>query len=78
MKKFFVKWGFTDDYGRAYKEDAYYDWFASREQAEEFIAKKRKCNGGYFKLWNFNEGDYEKFLRIAELEKELAELKKIF
>ena len=78
MKRFYVKWGFTDDYGRAYKENAYFDWFETKEQAEEFIAKKRKGNGGYFKLWNLAEGDYDKFLRMAELEKELAELKKIF
>ncbi|MGN0728575.1 hypothetical protein [Treponema sp.] len=78
MKKFYVKWGFTDDYGRAYEKHARYDWFETQDQAEEFITQKRKGNGGYFKLWKTAEGDYTKFLRIIELEKELAELKKIF
>ena len=29
-KKIYVKWGFTDDYGRAYKEDASFDWFETQ------------------------------------------------
>lgn len=78
MKKVYVKWGFTDDYGIAYEEDASYNWFETKEEAEEFIAKMRKGNGVYFELWNLAEGDYEEFLRIAELEKELARLKKLF
>ena len=78
MKKVYVKWGFTDDYGRAYKEDANYNWFETKEEAEEFVSKMREGNGGYFELWNLAEGDYEEFLRITELEKELARLKKLF
>lgn len=78
MKKVYVKWGFTDDYGIAYEEDADYNWFETKEEAEEFVAKMREGNGGYFELWNLAEGDYEEFLRIKELEKELARLKKLF
>lgn len=78
MKKVYVKWGFTDDYGRAYKEDANYNWFETKEEAEEFVAKMREGNGGYFELWKLAVGDFGKFLRIGELEKELAELKKEF
>jgi hypothetical protein len=48
------------------------------EQADEFIAKKKQGNGGYFKLWKVAEGDYNEFLRIAELRKELYELEKKF
>ena len=78
MNRFYVKWGFTDDYGRAYKENAYFDWFETQEEAKEFIAKKYMGNGSYFKLWDLAAGDYNKFLRMRELEKELAELKKEF
>lgn len=78
MKEFYVKWGFTDDYGRVYEEDAYFDWFETKEEAEEFVAKMREGNGGYFKLWKLVKGDYTKFLRIIKLEKELTELKKNF
>lgn len=78
MHGFYVKWGFTDDYGIAYEEDASYNWFETKEQAEEFVAKMREGNGAYFELWKLAVGDYDKFLRIGELEKELAELKKEF
>ena len=78
MSKFYVKWNFTDDYGRAYEDGAYFDWFETQDEAEEFIAEKRNGNGGYFKLWKIAVGDYDKFLRINKLEKELIELKKIF
>lgn len=78
MNRFYVKWGFTDEYGRAYDDDAYFNWFETEDEAEEFIAKRKEGNGGYFKLWKFSVGDYDKFLRIAELKKELAELKKKF
>lgn len=78
MKKIFVKWGFADDYGRAYKEDANFDWFETQEQADEFIAKMRKGNGGYFKLWKVAEGDFAKYLRMHELMAEVENLKKEF
>ena len=45
MKKIYVKWGFTDDYGRAYPEDASFDWFETQEEANAFIEKMRKGNG---------------------------------
>ena len=77
-KKIYVKWGFTDDYGRAYKEDAHFDWFETQEQAEEFIAKKRKGNGGYFKLWKVAEGDFAKYQLMCELMVEVENLKKEF
>ena len=78
MKKIYVKWGFTDDYGRAYKEDAHFDWFETQEQADEFIAQKRKGNGGYFKLRKVAEVDYAKYLRMHELLVEVENLKKEF
>lgn len=78
MKNVFVKWGFTDDYGRAHEERARVEWFEDMKQAEEFIANKRAGNGGYFKLWKVAEGDYNEYLRMVELEKELADLRKKF
>jgi hypothetical protein len=74
----FVKWGFTDDYGSAKESNAFFDWFETMEMAEEFIAKKKDRNGGYFKLWKVAEGDHEEFLRMVELKKELEELTKKF
>lgn len=78
MKKIYVKWGFTDDYGRAYQEDARFDWFVNQEQADEFIAKMQKGSGGYFRLWKVAEGDLVKYLRICELMAEVENLKKEF
>lgn len=78
MKKIYVKWGFTDDYGRAYPEDAHFDWFETQEQADEFIEKKREGNGGYFKLWKVAEGDFDKYLRMHKLMAEVENLKKEF
>ena len=78
MKKFYVIWGFTDDYGRVYENDAKFTWFETQEQADEFIAQQRKGNGGYFKLWKVAKGDFEKFVRIHELMQEIEKLKKDF
>lgn len=78
MKKVFVKWGFTDDYGYAKEENARVEWFETMEQAEEFIANKKARNGGYFKLWKVAEGNKAEFDRMAELRKELLELEKKF
>ena len=77
MMKVYVKWGFTDDYGCAYLDDANLSWFETMEEAEKFISDKRKSNGGYFKLWKVAEGDYTTYLRITELRKEAAELEKL-
>ena len=78
MKKVYVKWGFTDDYGRACEKDAVLHWFETEEQAEQFIAKMRSGNGGYFKLWKMTKGDYDKYLRLQQLLVEVEQLKKEF
>jgi hypothetical protein len=78
MKKVFVKWDFTDEYGRAREAEAMFEWFETMEQANEFITEKRKGNRGYFILWKVEEGDYNEFLRMRELRKELEELKNKF
>ena len=76
--KIYVKWGFTDDYGRISEEDAKFDWFETQEQANEFIAKMQNDNGGYFKWWKVAEGDFAKYQRMQELLIEIENLKKIF
>ena len=78
MKKVFVKWGYTDDYGRADLNKANFDWFATQEEAEAFAADMKKRNGGYFKLWKIAEGDYDKFVEMNELMKKLEMLKQDF
>lgn len=78
MKKVYVKWAFTDDYGRVFEENTHFDWFETQEQADEFIAKMHKGNGGYFKLWKTAEGDFAKYLRMHELMAEVENLKKEF
>ena len=50
----------------------------TQEQADEFVAKMRKGNGGYFKLWKIAEGDFAKYLRMHELMVEVENLKKEF
>lgn len=78
MMKVYVKWDFTDDYGRLWNEDGVTNWFETTEEAEAFITVMRKGNGGYFKLLKVAEGDYATYLRIAELRKELVELERLF
>lgn len=78
MKKFYVKWGLTDYYGGACEEHAIFDWFETQEQADEFIAKKKRGNGSYFKLWKVAEGNFDNYLRINELLVEIEHLKKEF
>lgn len=78
MKKFYVKWGFTDGYGKVYEEDAEFDWFETQEQANEFIAKMKRGNGNDFKLWKVAEGNFANYLRIHELLLEVEHLKKEF
>lgn len=78
MKKFYVKWGLTDSYGRVYEEYANFDWFETPEQADEFIVKMKRGNGSYFKLWKVAEGNFANYLRINELLVEIEHLKKEF
>lgn len=76
MKKVFVKWAYTDDYG--YPQGARYDWFDTMEEAEAFKAKQRKGNGGYFYEYKTAEGNYEEFERMNALMAEVAKLKEKF
>ncbi len=78
MKKIFVKWDFTDDYGRAEEENASFDWFETKEQADDFIARKRAFCGAYFQLWKVAEGDYAKYQHMLELLDEIEQLKQEF
>lgn len=78
MKKVFVKWGYTDDYGWAEEADAKVEWFEAEEEAQAFVDKMIAGNGGYFKLWKIKAANYEDYERMLELSKELAKLKKMF
>ena len=78
MKEIFIKWGFTDEYGRADEDNARYEWVETMEQADEFIANKKARNGGYFKLWKVAKGNKAEFDRMVELRKELLKLEKKF
>lgn len=78
MKKIFVKWAFTNDYGMAYEEDAHLKMVDTMEDAEKFIADKKEKNGGYFHVFKIFEEEVEAYNRMKELEKELAELKARF
>lgn len=78
MKKVFVKWGFTNDYGYAKEENAYIEWFDTMEEAEAFVQYKKKGNGGYFCLWKVAEGNTEDFERMEKLYKEYMKLKEMF
>ena len=77
MQKYYVRWGFADDYGNL--KAGYYriDWFNTLSQAEDFIKMKQKGNGSYFQFKPPKLGDYEHFVqynnllcRVKELEKE--------
>lgn len=76
--KVMVKWGFTDDYGRARKEFATIEWFETLEEANNWMAKMREGNGGYFKVWEVKQADYKKYCEMVELMKKVAELEKLF
>ena len=76
MKKIYVKWAYTDDYGRP--QGARFEWFDTIEEAEEFKANYKKGNGGYFYVYKTAEGDYAEFERMNTLAKELAELREKF
>ena len=76
MKKVFVKWAFTDDYG--YPKGERYAWFDTMEEAEAFKIEQRKGNGGYFYVYKTAEGNFEEYARMLKLEEELATLKEKF
>ena len=76
MKKIYVKWAYTDDYG--YPRGERFEWFETMEEAEAFKAEMKKGNGGYFYVYKTAEGDYAEFERMLELAKELAELREKF
>ena len=78
MKRIFVKWGFTNDYGTAYEDNAKFDWFETKEQADDFIARKRAFCGAYFQLWKVAEGDYANYKHMLKLLDEIEQLKQEF
>lgn len=76
MKKFFVKWTFTDDYGRPIGER--YEWFETEAEAEAWKVDMKKKNGGYFYEYKTAEGDFAEFERMNTLIEEVKRLKAQF
>ena len=76
MKKIYVKWGWTDDYGRI--TYLHYDWFETMEEANEWVAMKKKENGNWVRVVKIAEGNFEDYERMVEIEKELEVLKEKF
>lgn len=72
--KYFVEWGYTDDYGR-HGEMGTFEWFDTEEEMEAWIARKYSGNGGYFHLFRKGVGDRAKYDRMKELYKKIAEMK---
>lgn len=72
--KYFVEWGYTDDYGR-HDETGTFEWFDTEEEMEAWIARKYRGNGGYFHLFRKGAGDRAKYDRMKELYKKIAEMK---
>ena len=76
MKKIFVKWAFTDDYGCPQEEN--YQWFNNEAEAEAWKTKMKKGNGSYFYVYKTAEGDFAEFERMNALMAEVARLKAQF
>lgn len=76
MKKVFIKWGFTDDYG--FVKIHHIEIVDTMEDADKFIAEMKNHNGSYFHLDKIFEEDYDAYERMKALEKELKALKKRF
>ena len=78
MKKTFVKYGGTDEYCFARKENAIMEWFDNEDLANQWILEMKKNNGGYFKVWKVGQGNYNHYLEMVELKKRIEELEKEF
>lgn len=74
-RRILVKWSYTDNYGRprGYSRT----WFNTREEAENFVAEKKKKNGGYFYLYEIKEADYADYILMLSLEKQIKKLEEL-
>lgn len=75
MKKYFVEWTYTDDYGRHGKTGSY-KWFDTEAEMEEWIEDMYKGNGGYFHMFRKGEGNYDKWARMIALWEEIDKMEK--
>lgn len=78
MKKLFVKWTLTNDYGTPREADTRIDWFENETEAEAFKADKRERCGAYFYEYKTAEGDFAEFEKMNEMIKELEVLRAKF
>lgn len=72
----FVEWGYVDTYGRF--EETTITWFASKPEANAWIENKRKRDGGFFQTRRIGWADYNLYLQMQDLERQLKEAKKKF
>lgn len=77
MKTVLVKYQFLNCEGREYGNKRT-EWFDNMEQAQEWIANMKAKNGGYFEVIKIKSANYNNYLRMLELEKELKQLRKQF
>ena len=75
---YFVKWAFTDDYGRVNKMTENIQWFENEEKANEYKAYMEKGNGAYFVVLNEGEGNYNEYEEMVECFRRYKELKAKF
>lgn len=76
MKKY-IKWTFVNEYGKQI-ETIHYEWFQDEDTMKAWYEMMVRENGGYFKVLTIKDGNYEEYLHMLELEKELAVLKEKF
>lgn len=74
MNKTYIIWGNTDDYGRV--ASTYYEWFENEEIAKEKFENSK--NDKWVKAIKISNGNYNNYLRLLELEKEIEKLRKEF
>lgn len=75
--KVYVKYGWTDDYGRV-RNGYNLKWFETKKEAKDWVKAMKAGNGGYFEVAGIYEGNYENWERLTALEKEIEELRKEF
>ena len=78
MKKIFVKYTYTNDYGTPDEKRIVFEWFENEAEAETFKADKRARAGSYFYEYKTAEGDFAEFEKMNEMLKEIEILKAKF
>lgn len=77
MKTVLVKYQILNCEGREYG-NKHIEWFDDMDQAKKWVANMKAKNGGYFEVIKIKNANYDNYLRMLELEKELKQLRKQF